>query len=180
MHHCGPKTSTPLKPSLSLSELWELVMDREAWRAAIHGVAKNWTRLSDWTELNWSLSPFLPSRQYFPPGLTDDSPHSETLLGWARGCGLPFFWLYSETFRMIVLSFFILSFISMTLYHLSLIVLIQNICTAPSLTEKRRHSDAINIMFLTHSFKDTVGIGEGNGTPLQYSCLENPMDGGPR
>ena len=39
---------------VSLNELRELVMDREAWRAVIHGVAKSQTRLSDWTELNWS------------------------------------------------------------------------------------------------------------------------------
>ena len=39
---------------MSLSKLQELVMDREAWRAVIHGVTKSQTRLSDWTELNWT------------------------------------------------------------------------------------------------------------------------------
>ena len=37
---------------MSLGGLRELVIDREAWRAAAHGIAKNWTQVSDWTELN--------------------------------------------------------------------------------------------------------------------------------
>ena len=53
---------------VSLSELRELVMDREAWRAAIHGVTKSQTRLSDWADLIWStLAPhgFLVRNQVY-------------------------------------------------------------------------------------------------------------------
>ena len=66
---------------VSLSELWEMVMDREAWCAVIHGVAKSRTRLSDYTELNsigilaWKI-PWMEE----PGGLQSTGSQSRTQL----------------------------------------------------------------------------------------------------
>ena len=49
---------------MNLSKLQELVMDREAWSAVIHGIAKSWTRLSNWTELNWTEECFSVEMPY--------------------------------------------------------------------------------------------------------------------
>ena len=51
---------------VSLGELREMVMDKEPWRAAIHGVAKSQTQLSDWTELNWIDTIYLLRISFFP------------------------------------------------------------------------------------------------------------------
>ena len=91
-----------------LSELQELVMDREGWRAAIHGVAKSWTWLRDWTKLNWVTNTFTL-------GFPDGSDCKES----ARNVGDPALILGSGR-----------------------------------------------------------SLGVGNGNPLQYSCLGNPMDRG--
>ena len=54
---------------MSLSGLWELVMNREAWRSVIHRLTKSCTRLSDWTELNWTELVFTGNRHPFDLGI---------------------------------------------------------------------------------------------------------------
>ena len=58
---------------VSLSELWELVMDTEAWHAVIYEVAKIWTWLSDWIELNWTAFQTLVLTMIDTPFLLRDS-----------------------------------------------------------------------------------------------------------
>ena len=93
---------------MSLSKLWELAMDREAWHAAVHGVAKNWTRRQ------WHPTPVL---------LPGKSHGRRSLVGWSP-------W-------------------------------------------GREESDMTERLHFDFSLSCT---GEGNGNPLQYSCLGNPTD----
>ena len=81
---------------MSLSKLWELVVDREAWHATVHGVTKSRTRLSDWNELNWTEIP--------PPKYTKLLTRLKNMLCSLQAsthavpslAGIPFLMLYRE------------------------------------------------------------------------------------
>ena len=67
-----------------LSELRELVMDRETWSAAVHGVTKSWTRVSNWTELNWKHHGSVRRSYYFQQHLCV-LKRTESIDHWGEG-----------------------------------------------------------------------------------------------
>ena len=104
---------------LSVSELWEMVMDREAWRAVIHGVAKGQTRLSDWTELN-TIGSFhnrvnmIRKERFWDPGVSSLHKRSWEISVLSNGDRKSIKPTYSST----LLRFFVLNSVDCRSYRL--------------------------------------------------------------
>ena len=139
---------------VNLSELRELVMDREAWRAVIHGVTKSRTQLSDWSDLIWLyylLVKIWRFQDYQPFYICSNVSSLNSNDIFNMHIYHPYKWWGNNAFSKLIFPSVFFPGVSDGK---------ESACKA---------GDLCSIPRLGRS-------GEGNGNPLQYSCLENPID----